>query len=131
MNGSVNAQLPLGIFLTGTMQANSPRFYNITTGLDDNRDTYTTDRPAGVPRNSATGPKYLNFNFNVSKAFFFGGPATSGGSRMNMNVFANMTNAFNHVHYGTPSGVMTSPNFGRSTSAQDPREIEIGVRFQF
>jgi hypothetical protein len=33
--------------------------------------------------------------------------------------------------YGSPSGVMTSPNFGRSTSAQDPREIEAGLRFQF
>jgi hypothetical protein len=25
----------------------------------------------------------------------------------------------------------TSPNFGRSTSAQNPREIEAGIRFQF
>ena len=47
------------------------------------------------------------------------------------NVFANMTNAFNHVHLGTPSGVMTSPNFRRITSAFDPREIEVGIRFQF
>lgn len=133
VNGTVNAQMPLGIFLTGTMQANSPRFYNITTGNDDNRDTYTSDRPVGVARNSAEGPRYLNFNFNVSKAFFFGGSAGGGnsGARMNMNLFANMTNAFNRVHYGNPSGVMTSPNFGRSTSATEPREIEIGLRFQF
>jgi hypothetical protein len=27
--------------------------------------------------------------------------------------------------------VLTSPNFGRSTSAVQPREIEIGFRFQF
>jgi hypothetical protein len=33
--------------------------------------------------------------------------------------------------WGAPSGVMTSPNFGRSTSAQNPREIEVGLRFQF
>jgi hypothetical protein len=46
-------------------------------------------------------------------------------------VFANMTNAFNRVHYGTPSGVLTSPNFGKSTSASNPREIEAGLRFQF
>jgi hypothetical protein len=48
-----------------------------------------------------------------------------------MNVFANMTNAFNHVHLGTPSGVLTSPFFGQVTSASDPREIEVGIRFQF
>jgi len=26
---------------------------------------------------------------------------------------------------------MTSPNFRRITSATDPREIEVGIRFQF
>ena len=30
------------------------------------------------------------------------------GARTNMNVFLNMTNAFNRVHYGTPSGVLTA-----------------------
>ena len=72
---------------------------------------------------------------NVSKAFFFG-PAAGGNARgnttrANLNVFANMTNAFNHANHGTPSGVMTSPNFGFSTSAGEPREIEVGMRFQF
>jgi len=133
LNSTVNARLPLGIFLAGTLSTNSGRYYTITTGRDDNRDTTINDRPPGVSRNSARGPKYLNFNFNVSKAVFFGGPSVdgNGGARTNLNLFANLTNAFNAVHYGTPSGVMTSPNFGRSTSAQDPREVEIGLRFQF
>ncbi len=88
------------------------------------------DRPAGGVPNSEVGPRYPNFDFNISKAFFLrrAAGATSG---MNINLFANMTNAFNHVHYGTPSGVMTSPNFRRITSASNPREIEIGLRFQF
>jgi hypothetical protein len=42
-----------------------------------------------------------------------------------------MTNAFNWTNLNNPSGVMTSPNFGKSTSAESPREIEAGVRFQF
>lgn len=124
---TVNARLPLGVFLTARMDANSGRRYSITTGRDDNRDGNVNDRPPGVPPNSLNGPKYLDFDFNISKAFFF----RQGGSGPNVNVFANMTNAFNHVHYGTPSGVLTSPNFGRFTSADDPREIEVGVRFQF
>ena len=127
--GTINAQLPLGMFLSGTIAANSGRNYSITTGSDDNKDTNTNDRPPGVPRNSATGPKYLNFNFNVSKAIYLDGP--SAGTRKNVNVFVNLTNAFNRVHYGTPSGVITSPDFGRSTSADSPREIELGLRFQF
>ena len=129
VNASIDAQLPLGVFLSGTMSADSGDYYSITTGKDDNRDSQVNDRPPGVPRNSARGPRYLNFNFNLSKAFFLEDPA--GGTRKNINLFVNLTNAFNWVHLGRPSGVLTSPNFGRSTSARDPREIEIGLRFQF
>ncbi|MBI4266205.1 MAG: TonB-dependent receptor [Acidobacteria bacterium] len=128
-NGSLNAQLPLDLFVSGSISANSGSYYSITTGKDDNQDSNVNDRPPGVPRNGARGPRYLNVNFNVSKAFFLEGVAT--GTRKNINLFANLTNAFNRVHRGTPSGVLTSPNFGRSTSAFDPREVEIGLRFQF
>ena len=134
-NGNLNAQLPLGVFLSGTMSYLSPKPYNVTTGRDDNLDSQLTDRPPGVPRNSEWGPSFLAFNFNISKAFFFGaatgGSGGRGNTRKNLNVFANMTNAFNHVNYGLPSGVMTSPNFGRSTNGGEPREIEVGLRFQF
>jgi hypothetical protein len=130
VNTTVNARLPLGVFLTGAVTANSGRFYTITTGRDDNRDTVVNDRPPGVPRNSARGPRNLNVNANLSKAVFIG-DGSGGGARRNVNLFANMSNVFNRVHYGTPSGVMTSPNFGRPTSAQNPREIEVGLRVQF
>jgi hypothetical protein len=131
VNGAVNAQLPLGVFLTGTMSLTAPNWYNITTGKDDNRDSTINDRPPGVGRNSGKGPKTLNFDFNISKAFFFSSNGGGTGTRTNLNVFANMTNAFNRTNLGRPSGVMTSPNFGRSTSALDPRQIEVGMRFQF
>jgi hypothetical protein len=125
VNSTVNARLPLGVFLTTQVQARSRGFYTITTGTDDNRDSNVNDRPPGVPRNSAAGPRYFNVNLNLSKAFFVAG----GGA--NLNVFANASNLFNWVHLGRPSGVLTSPSFGRSTSAQNPREIEVGLRFQF
>lgn len=132
-NGTLNAQLPLGIFLTGTVSGTSDRHYSITTGKDDNQDTVINDRPAGVARNAGNSPGSLTFNFNISKAIFFGAPATGNrqGARKNANLFANMTNAFNHPNYSPPSGVMTSPTFGKFTSAGDPREIEVGLRFQF
>jgi hypothetical protein len=129
LDTTINAQLPLGIFLTGVVSADSGRRWTITTGLDDNHDTRVNDRPPEGKRGSEDGPNFVSTSFNISKAFFFGnGP---GGSRINLNVFANMTNAFNRTNLGAPSGVLTSPNFGRSTSAQDPREIEAGLRFQF
>lgn len=130
LSGSVNARLPFGVFLTGAMSYNSGRYYTVTTGVDDNRDSSVTDRPPGVGPNSLRGPRYANVDFNLSKALFLR-RAAGGASGATLNAFVNMTNAFNRVHYGSPSGVMTSPNFGRSTSAQDPREIEAGLRFQF
>ena len=126
---TVNAQLPLGVFLTGMMTANGNRRYTITTGTDDNMDGEANDRPPGVERNSAFGPGRLRFDFNISKAFFLGSGNRS--SRTNVNLFANMTNAFNRANYNSPSGVLTSPNFGKITSAAAPREIEAGLRFQF
>jgi hypothetical protein len=130
LTSTVNAQLPLGLFLTGVLTTNDGGYYNITTGLDNNRDGNVTDRPPGVPRNSGNRPKVLNVDFNVSKAFFLS-RQTSSGTRRNVNVFANLTNAFNRLNPGAPSGVMTSPNFGKITSATNPRKIEIGLRAQF
>jgi hypothetical protein len=135
VSATVNARLPLGLFLTEAMSVSGPHWYNITTGKDDNRDGTINDRPPGVPRNSGKGPKTMTFDFNISKAFFFGAASTNGRSngstRTNMNLFANMTNAFNRPNYRPQSGVMSSPNFGKYTSAEDPRQIEVGLRFQF
>ena len=126
---TVNARLPLGLFLTGSVNGNSGRYYTVTTGIDNNRDSSVTDRPTGVPPSSMRGPRYMNVDLNLSKAFFFrSGGGTSG---TNANVFVNLTNVFNRIHYGTPSGVQTSPNFGKSFSASNPREVEMGFRFQF
>ena len=134
-NGSVNAQLPLGVFLTLSVQALSGEPYTITTGRDDNRDTVSNDRPPGVPRHSATGPGLQTTNVNVSKVFFLrrdtaGGGAT-GSAGAQVNVFANVFNAFNKTNFDRISGVLTSSRFGRPISAADPREIEVGMRFQF
>lgn len=137
VNSSVNAQLPFGIFLTQTISANKQKPYTITTGNDDNHDSVVNDRPAGVKRNDTPGPSQITVNYNFSKAFFFGdapaggGRAAANGTRKNANFYANITNAFNRPNYGIPSGTMTSPNFRKSTTAANPREIEIGVRYQF
>ena len=129
-NTSVNARVPFGIFLTETVAGNTGRYYTITTGKDDNQDGTKNDRPAGFGRNSAIGPGRLNFDLNISKAFFIGG-AGSAGTRKNVNLFANVTNMFNQVHYNNPASSMSSDNFGKYTSASDPREVEVGLRFQF
>ena len=124
----MNSRLPFEVFLTTTVSVNNGNPYSITTGKDDNGDGVINDRPAGIPRLSQIGPAYRSIGFNISKAFRVG---SNKNGASNLNMFANMTNAFNNVNLGTPSGVLTSPFFGKSTSASNPREIEIGTRFQF
>jgi len=132
---SVNAQLPLGIFMTVGFEANSGQPYTITTGRDDNGDTVSNDRPVGVPRNSEIGPGFQATEVNFSKAFFLrrstDAGRAAGGAGTQVNVFANISNALNHVNYQRISSALTSSRFGQPTSAGDPRQIEIGLRFQF
>jgi hypothetical protein len=52
-----------------TLNVNSGRIYNITTGRDDNGDTVNNDRPVGVPRNAGTGPSNYNVDLTFSKKF--------------------------------------------------------------
>jgi hypothetical protein len=133
---SVNSRLPTDVYLTTTINARSGEFYTITTGKDDNKDGAINDRPPGIPKNSEVGPHFFNVSFNFSKAFELNRAASpQRGSNSNtgpqMNVFANLNNAFNMTHPGTPSGVITSPFFKKSYSATSPREIEVGMRLQF
>jgi hypothetical protein len=122
---TVNAQAPFGTLVTASGNGNSGSPYNITTGADDNGDQNTNDRPAGVARNSANGPKFFNVDMTLSKTF------RVGGRNAQMSVFATMSNAFNLVNLRNPSGVMTSKYFGIPTSAADARDIELGIRYQF
>ena len=135
-NAGVNSRLPWDVYLATTINARSGDLYNVTTGRDDNADGVINDRPTGVTKNSEVGPHFFNVSFNVSKAFELKrGGISSGGSNAGaspqLNVFANMNNAFNMTHLGTPSGVMTSPFFMRSFNATSPRTFEVGMRFQF
>ena len=135
VNASVNAQLPLGVFLTLGVRLRSGEGYTITTGRDDNGDTESNDRPLGVPRNSETGPGFQSMDLNLSKVFFLrrnaGSGQRAGGGGVQVNVFANASNVLNRVNFDNVSGALTSRRFGQPTGANDPREIEIGMRFQF
>jgi hypothetical protein len=65
-----------------------------------------------------------------------GGPG-GGGRGANPNVgttatfYTNIQNVFNHRNFNNPSGVLTSPFFGQSTSALAPRTVELGIRLNF
>jgi hypothetical protein len=126
--------------------------------MDDNGDTVSNDRPAGVGRNSARATSRWDIGARLSYSFGFGqraGAEGAGGTqvimirggsvetpmggfsggaedkRWRMELYVAATNLLNHTNLLGYSGVMTSPFFGQPTSAGPARKIEVGARFGF
>jgi hypothetical protein len=67
-------RLPWDFRLQGNMQVRSAPAFNLTTGVDNNRDGVINDRPFGVSRNSLRGEGFWNITqLSLNKAFGFGG----------------------------------------------------------
>ena len=153
-----NVGLPRGLRLGTIFSASSGTPYTITTGFDDNSDTVSNDRPAGVGRNSARGTGQYNLSARLSWGFGFGtreGPATSratvkvvragdsdilgqlgsirgsGNQRYRTELYLQASNLLNHANLTNFTGVQTSPFFGHATAALPARRFEAGLRFSF
>ncbi len=146
---SATWMLPLGVQLGGVFQMRSGLPFNVTTGTDNNRDTFIVDRPdladpngdplspstyfsgftgrsGNLPRNYAEGPSYYALDLRVSKIFSF--------DRYRLEAFGEAFNLTNHVNLARPVGNLRSANFGTSTEllANSPmRQVEFGFRFDF
>jgi hypothetical protein len=116
-----------------TYLANSGAPYNWTTGFDDNLDGLLNDRPDGVGLRSLRGADQQTLNARVQYAFALANPQglPVGQARYRMNIFANINNVTNHQNLGGYSGVATSPNFQKPTFAMNPRNVNLGVGFNF
>ena len=153
------ASVPLTkhVMLGTAVRVQSALPYTITTGFDDNGDTVSNDRPAGVTRNSARGTMLVDIGARLTWAIGFGGPPRSGPetpqvniirggdadplrgmpsgdgtrSRYRLELYAQGYNLTNHLNALNFSGVETSPFFGQATSAAAPRRIELGARLLF
>ena len=156
ISGFVSKRLPRGFGISTIFQATSALPYNITTGFDNNGDTVINDRPLGVGRNSARGASRWEIGSRLSWGKDFGpeqqqtgGPQVrmvriGGGDgaappsigmgatkKYRLEFYAQAFNLLNHANLGAFSGVQTSPFFGQATSAQSPRRMELGMRFNF
>ena len=152
----LQTQVPLLFGVRGNFNLNvsSGVPYNMTTGRDDNDDGVFNDRPAGVGRNALRGEPTWGLNLNLSKRINLGasatpvtrqasaqqrgfggpggrGPSGQGGSRYGMEIFVQAQNVLNHVTRTGYTGNLSSPFFGTATSVGAPRDINIGVRFNF
>jgi hypothetical protein len=159
VTGMFNMNLWKGFKIATSFNSSTGTPYNITTGLDDNGDTVSNDRPAGVTRNTARTESRWGANARLSWSFGFGqrkaadgaagtphivmiraggGDSSMGGfsggaddKRWKFELFVAATNIFNNVNLLGYSGVMTSPFFLQATSAAPARRLELGARFGF
>ncbi len=156
ISGFVNKRLPMGFAASAIFQATSALPYNITTGFDNNGDTIINDRPVGVGRNSGRGATRWEIGSRVSWGTDFGpaqqqsvGPQVrmirvGGGDgaappsmslgatkKYRLEFYLQAFNLLNHANLGVFNGVQTSPFFAQATSAQPPRRLEVGTRFNF
>jgi hypothetical protein len=71
---NLSLRMPKDTSVNFLIFANSGRPYSLTTGRDNNGDQSTNDRPAGVWRNSLTGPGSYSVNMSFTKQFLLRKP---------------------------------------------------------
>jgi hypothetical protein len=143
----VTWSLPGAVQVAGLLSARSGRPWNVTTGRDNNNDTFTIDRPdladpngdprspstyfsnftgrvGNLARNSATGDPFYTADVRISKII------TIPGARV--EAFVEGFNATNRVNFGLPNGNLRSATFGRPTAIEgSQRQVELGFRIDF
>ncbi|MFM8536169.1 MAG: TonB-dependent receptor domain-containing protein [Acidimicrobiia bacterium] len=156
---SVSSQAYRNLNTQLSWDANSGGPYTITTGTDDNGDSIFNDRPVLTPRNTERQPWRSTFSANVSYTIPIGSsrtpegqrpgaggggraggpgggrggpPAGRGGGRQRgITINVSAQNLTNRANYSGFSGVMTSPYFKQATNVQNPRQVDLSIRFSF
>ena len=99
---SATYTLPWGFMLSGWMEAASGLPYNITTGVDNNGDGNTSDRPVingvVIGRDAGAAPATYDFNFALQKSIHM-------TERANLILRAESYNTTNHLNLYTLNGV--------------------------
>ncbi len=147
-NTSVNFRLPWNVNMDTRMDWQSGNPYTLRTGRDDNLDTQNNDRPAGVGRNTLTGPGFFEIDMQLSKSIqlFASAVETEGGTTgpiagggyyggrtgVRMTLSATVTNLLNTTNVSGIGGVISNERFfEQPTSVRNPRQIQAQVRFNF
>ncbi len=105
--------------------------YNITTGRDNNEDTFVTDRPPGVGRNTGIGPDLARVDLRLTKSFNVWGLIRNRSKEHNNLSFSiDAFNVFNHTNFNNYIGVLRSHFFGLPNSALPGREIQFSIRYR-
>lgn len=118
-----------GFALSYIFQYGSRLPFNVVTGTDRNNDTNVNDRPAGVGRNTGRGFDFASLDLRVSRR-------VSLGERRGLEVIVEGFNVLNHANLQLPNnvfgnGATPTRSFGLPTAADNPRQIQFGLRLDF
>ena len=83
-----------------------------------------TAEPGTGRRNTVRGPGFARTDLSFFKNIYVSGP-----HRLQFRF--EMFNLFNQTRFGQPGGQIGTPNFGRITSAEDGRVIQLAVKYNF
>lgn len=75
-------------------------------------------------KNILRGPRYFNADLGITKK-------TSITEGIRVELRGEAFNVFNNVNFTSPNSTFTSAQFGKITSALDPRILQIGLKLQF
>jgi hypothetical protein len=121
-----------GFLLSSILSYSSPLSFNVQTGSDNNGDTNTNDRPAGLGRNTGRGFDSFTLDVRLSRSFRVTERVRLEGLAEAFNIL-NRTNRQlannvfgNGLYPGAPA-----PGFGAPTAVGDPRELQLALRIRF
>ena len=119
-----------GFQLSYIFQYGSRLPFNVVTGTDRNNDTNVNDRPAGVGRNTGRGFDFAALDLRLSRRFRLNERASVETIVEGFNVLnrANLqlpNNTFN------PANPTTLQTFAQPTAADNPRQLQFGLRLNF
>lgn len=115
--------------LGAVLSSSSGPPYTITTGRDDNHDSRTSDRPAGIPRNSKQGFGAANLDLRLSREFKLTDRDKDEAPSLDVSVEA--FNVLNRVNHTNVVGNLSSPFFGHPVAARAARRLQLRLEFKF
>jgi hypothetical protein len=126
-SNNLTAKIVRGFQLSTIFTYSSPYPFNILTGAQTIQTT--SARPAGVGKNTGKGFNFAALDLRLSRNFRF-------TERIGMEILAETFNTLNRTNLQFPNnvfgtGTVPLPTFGKPTAANDPRQIQFGLRVNF
>ncbi len=87
------------------------------------RFSIPVNRPGTLARNAFRGANFRQIDMRLSKTVAMG--------HRRLELIAEAFNVANRVNYGSYTGSIQSILFGKPQSASAPRQVQLGVRFDF